>query len=329
MDLEFTWVKPSLGYVWEDCESVVLHRGLVAPIGPFLVEKDYSQDVRSYAPLVDDALFARFGDLSSDAESFAQWASEFGMLTTGEDIGPSKLYVIPENSIEPSKPIHSSGFESNTKSGKTGFLQCTESLPFWQREHNFLGSTIFLWELVVDQDIERLGKLVKWQDTGTTLKVLGIRKDLFDAVDFEKIWNDESYGEADKYINRYRAQYGAYVTTTYVKEDERWSSPLFRSPEIIRPALYNIQRAIMAKLRTFPVNIDLRMDTNGQIYKILKPTSLLSAMWYQFSQVLVGELKIRRCSICQQWESMRGHRDTWRTHTKCASNKRVERFRKK
>ncbi|MDR1732147.1 MAG: hypothetical protein LBR61_08645, partial [Synergistaceae bacterium] len=94
-------------------------------------------------------------------------------------------------------------------------------------------------------------------------------------------------------------------------------------------ALRYIQETISKKLAVFPLQFVFRMDDDGKFRKIIEPTSLLSAMWYQFYLALTGEIRLRRCSLCGRWENMEGHRDTWKKHANCANYGRVKRAREK
>ena len=92
--------------------------------------------------------------------------------------------------------------------------------------------------------------------------------------------------------------------------------------------MLHVQLTINEKLRNYPVNILLQIDEQGKLQKRLQPTSLLSAMWYQFYLVVAGVETLRRCAICGKWENMKDHRDSWKKHAACANNERVKRFRK-
>jgi hypothetical protein len=228
-----------------------------------------------------------------------------------------QLFVLPENSKHPTKPIHYSELAHDLTPKGSEYLQETESFGLWEAAHIALSGAVLLWELAMKEDTEGLKNLVEWRDNGNILEIVHIRRDMFKVVDFDKLWGDYHYRERSR------------VYFTSLLRDRSPDIDLFRSPEVIRPALYAAQSAVNSKLEEYPVNIVLRMDSQGNPYKVLRPTSLLAAMWYQFSLALTGEIKLRRCSICGKWESMRNHRDNWKTHATCASNKRVERFRKK
>ena len=118
--------------------------------------------------------------------------------------------------------------------------------------------------------------------------------------------------------------------TLFDKDNTRpWLSNLCKYPDVIKPALLYVQTVISKKLKDYPLHIEIQTDAlNGKLFKVLRPTSLLSAMWYQFFLVFTGEERIRRCDICGRWEDMRSRRGSWKRHKTCASHERVKRFRK-
>jgi hypothetical protein len=175
-----------------------------------------------------------------------------------------------------------------------------------------------VWELAVNNDVERLGRIVKWDASNTAVYVRYLKKS---SIDNPESW---SWPESE-----YKGHtYGGEILFNG-KGIRPWASDLYRAPDIVKPALLYAQKTVNEKLQKYPVNIVLQINERGEPQQSLQPSSLLAAMWYQFHLVLVGKEKIRRCAICGEWEDMKGHRDTWKTHAKCASNKRVERFRKK
>jgi translation initiation factor 2 beta subunit (eIF-2beta)/eIF-5 len=54
-------------------------------------------------------------------------------------------------------------------------------------------------------------------------------------------------------------------------------------------------------------------------------------MWFQLTRALDGNLRLRRCPICGQWEDMEKgkHRESWTKHKQCANNEAVKRYRSK
>jgi hypothetical protein len=250
------------------------------------------------------------------AEAYLQWADKYGMLVGGEKLTEGRLCAIPKNSIDPQKTIHYYGVSKKLKDGKKGYAQLSESLRFWRKEQRELRFTLLLWELAENGNVEDLKKVVEWSSDNAGVTIRFIERKLLSTI--THVAHD---GEDDKYRG--------FERFFNAKEIRPWASRLCRYPDVVKPALLYVQTCVNRKLQEYPLNFIMQMDDWGKTYNYLQPTSLLSAMWYQFSLALQGEIKLRRCDICGKWEDMKTHRATWQRHKTCASNQRVERFRQK
>jgi hypothetical protein len=327
-DLSFTWKKPAIGYTWEDCEAIsqnVYAGEIKVPPPPYLVEQDYAQEMGTYQPFEDSTIFTSFADLKPAADVFAQWASSYGTLLDGEILGaPSMmayLIVLPNECIEPKKPISNAGMIRPTKDGRKGYAYLSESLQFWRNEHKELSFAFLLWELANLKDTENLSKIVEWNEMRTGASVYKIEKDQLFSPDMKKIRG--SY-------NDYFAKHG--IREEPIFEDiyfNPWVSKICRYPDVIKPALSYVHLCINNKLRKYPLNFVTQINEQGKFFNVLQPTSLLSCMWYQFLQVVRGDVKLRRCDVCGKWEDMKTHRDSWHRHRSCANVQRVARSRRK
>jgi hypothetical protein len=324
MNLVFRWVKPQAGYEWANCKFVgnlTFDRDSVKiPNPPYLVEKDRSRGRELLTPFEDTSLFARFADMTPDAESFETWASTYGMLVGGERMQSGEtLCVLSDKDLALGKAAPY-GFTVTLPDGSCGPVQCSESQEFWIKEHRDLAFTVMVWELTMRKDVERLGKIIYWTAENTSVCVRRIEKASLDKLDVTKPAGVESPLK--------QGVYGGEVIFNNINT-RSWASELYMYPDIIGPALLFVQKSINEKLQEYPVNVVLQIDEQGKLHQKLNPSSLLSAMWYQFHLVLAGEERVRRCDICGQWENMRGHRGNWRVHPRCANKERVTHFRKK
>jgi hypothetical protein len=319
-ELTFTWLKPVIGYEWEDCEAFEAafpSKEETVPESPYLVEKDYSQEMNVYKPFEDSTLFANFGDIDPmmGAEAYLQWANKYGMLVGGEKLTEGRLCAIPKNSIAPQKTIHYYGISKKLKDGRSGYAQLSESLHFWCKEQRELRFALLLWELADNENVEDLKKVVEWSSDHAGVTIRFIERNSLSAIAHVVHLAHDEYWGFDHLFN--------------AKEIRPWASRLCRYPDVIKPALLYLQVFINKKLQKYPLNFLMQIDDLGKTHNVLQPTSLLSAMWYQFSLALRGDIKIHRCDICGKWEDMKTHRATWHRHKTCASNQRVERFRQK
>jgi hypothetical protein len=108
-----------------------------------------------------------------------------------------------------------------------------------------------------------------------------------------------------------------------------WAAKICLYPDVIKPAMLCARLRVNRKLREYPLNFVVQVNERGEFLNVLQPTSLLSALWYQFLLLVRGDVKLRRCDVCGKWEDMKTHRDNWRRHKSCASIQRVIKSRNK
>ena len=310
--IDFIWRRERDGYVWANnngditTSAELFNKREVKefPNPPYLAAKDPESEIETYRPLDNSALFANFADIEGTPDNFIIWSGKYGILTNGEKVSNSELLVLNvELADEPER------------------LSCcsTESLEFWIKEHNDLSFVLMVWEFVINKDIERLKRIIQWRGNDQVV-IYHVGKGYIDEVDRSdrfSDWGAEVYDQLEESVI-----FDKYNTRP-------WLSKLCKYPDVIKPAAFYVQSIISNKLKDYPLYVDIKADTlDGKMLKELRPSSLLSAMWYQFSLVFTGEEKIRRCAICNMWEDMRGHRGSWKRHKTCASHERVKSFRK-
>jgi hypothetical protein len=332
-DLSFTWGKPTIGYKWEACEhlSDIFGIEFKIPPPPYLVERHYGQDFDIYQPLEDSTIFATFADLEPTNEAYARWASIYGTLMPhGETLkGPSgitnPLIVLPKECIGPEKIPPFSGITCTIEDGKKGYGQCGESLQFWRKEHKKLSFAFLVWELLNLKDSENLSKILNWHNMNTGVLIHTIGREILPTVDMSKV-------RGEKRDHNYLFKHGIEMEVVFECEYgniNSWASKICRYPDVIKPALLYVQLSVNDKLREYPLGFVTKINEHGNFINLLQPTSLLSAMWYQFLKVLRGDVKLRRCDVCGRWEDMKTHRDNWRRHRSCANAQCVARSRRK
>jgi ribosomal protein S13 len=340
IDLFFVWQKPSIGYMWEECEPLLedlFGRKFDVPPSPYLVEKDYSQGMAVYQPLEDSTVFTTFADLEPTFNAYAQWASDYGQLVWGEKIQEGSmiknLIVFPSGSIDPKKTIHHSGFIYTLKDGRKGYGQLSESSRFWRKEHEDLSFAFLLWELATLRDTENLKKIVQWDSVNPRVIVCKTQKQRLSAMNADVNINELKDDDLQRLQNDIQHLKEQGISGWEVLFDDKyihpWASKIYRYPDVIGPALLYVQLRVNGKLKAYPLNFVTRINEQGKYLNVLEPTSLLSAMWYQFLMVLKGDVKIRRCDVCGRWEDMKTHRDNWHRHRSCANAQRVAKSRRK
>jgi len=330
-ELSFTWQKPSVGYEWEDC-PVCDHWGEIPdrskleqiyediPDGPYLTELDGSQSLISWKPFEHPALFAQFADLKPEKDALLQWANQYGRLI--DFSYKDAVFVLSKNfAIDNSMwALHN---KRHYKKGEQMYCRVkADPWPFWRNEQRQLSFITMLWEMLSNKD-PRLNGIIMWAHEGQRVYVYKIKKELLNEIDFEKFRTNEDY------LLEHTITRDLLFDVRYPKEGQEWMAHYCRFPDIMKATFIYIQSAINRKLYEYPLNIGFRMSEDGLVRKSLVPTSLLSAMWYQLYLAMSGEIKLRRCSICEKWENMEGHRVNWSKHAACANNERVKRSRSK
>lgn len=73
----------------------------------------------------------------------------------------------------------------------------------------------------------------------------------------------------------------------------------------------------------------LRVSSSGTAEPKVTPSSLLSAIWLQFSELVAGSRKIRKCDVCGRWMdiSETARPNAKRMHDRCGKTKRQSRWR--
>jgi hypothetical protein len=166
-----------------------------------------------------------------------------------------------------------------------------------------------VWEWAINAD-PRLEKILEYNEESRRVYIYIFPKNRLEEIDFDRFRED--------------------TNLSFVKPPYRLEKYLPDSFNVRKAALRYVQEKINEKLASWPLRIFFRTDDDsGEIHKIIEPTNLLSAMWYQFYLALAGEIRLRRCSLCGKWEDMERHRATWSKHANCANYNRVKKARLK
>jgi hypothetical protein len=174
-----------------------------------------------------------------------------------------------------------------------------------------------VWEFILNKDVDSLRKIVIWYEQKRVV-ITKFPRDMLDSV---KIKDD---GEVWYPFDEHNPRLGREELFDADGNKHSWAPQRFPYPDIINPARLFVQTTVNAKLLKYPLQIALTLNEQGELEKRIYPTSLLSAMWYQLHLALAGEINLRRCSICGQWEDMSGHRVNWSKHKKCISYERIK-----
>jgi hypothetical protein len=325
-EVSFSWHKHRHGYKWEnsqpcgpwgepfDSQDIISS----APDGPFLVEKTPGIVRVPYKPLENPLLFAQFSDIIPSEESFLDWADEYGRLIDIEG-NAGCLYDFILSPYTPRDKRKADSELLSVSSGKHRIVEKDglyyriakpDPLSFWKREHRDLSFAVMLWEMASSDD-SKLSGILEWREDSRRAYAYPFSRDKLGSIDFGRLGHDEDYNP------------------DFVLPPCRIENYHPKRFDVKKAASRYIQQEINRKMRLYPLTIRFEMDGKEEVHKVIEPTSLLSAMWYQFFLARTGEIKLKRCSICGKWESMEGHRETWSKHANCANYNRVKRARLK
>jgi hypothetical protein len=196
------------------------------------------------------------------------------------------------------------------KSGMYYSVEKPDPLSFWYLEHRDLSFAVMLWEMASKNDL-RLESILEWHENERQAYIYRFPRDKLDDIDFGRFGKDKKY------------------TPDFILLPHRIENYHPQKLNAKKAVLSYIQQVTSEKIQLYPLVMRFMTNEKEGIQKTLEPTSLLSAMWYQFFLAQAGEIRLKRCSICGKWEDMEGHRESWRKHANCANYDRVRRARLK
>ena len=109
---------------------------------------------------------------------------------------------------------------------------------------------------------------------------------------------------------------------------------LYKAPEqyarwtkgdLLGPASLYLTELISEKLST---NANCRIPRGSRSPQFVAK-NLLGAIWLQFSQIVSGEVRLKRCAVCKRYMDVTDNRSTKTKHYKCARREQMKGFRAK
>lgn len=320
--IEFKWHKSRGGYFWEK-EGLGIHRkaralssvaaehgiahlqdsmlGLV--MGPFLMATPGGETVE-YQPLEDNTtLFLEFAGLLecwdlATVDVMQAFVNKYGPLT--EDVFVSKLPDLEE--VSRSNPANM--MERLT----SGIIGTGDSFNFLEQEMREISLITQVLESLKERDRKNLLALRKYE-VGS------------DWIDYQFVDGEFRVGkwrdfDSSAFI-RNRID-GAFHTFNAVYESKR---DIFLAAQVMLTAWEN------TKLEELVIRPQLSLDDNGEISQYLVPENLLTAMWVQLYQAIVGERRFKRCEICGEPKDVTNKNSNWRYDTHCYNAQKQKEYR--
>ncbi len=170
-----------------------------------------------------------------------------------------------------------------------------ERLTQWKDEIKTFKRVAQVWEWVQNEDAGKLGQVIVWHDNAVAFELKG---DDGSILEFRLIAGEMEHPE------------------------------LFRTWErgkTTAPAKLYLLKVVNEHLAG--VQPRLLLNKKGCLQEYIYPANLLSSVWYEFSQVLSGQRKIRRCEICHRIMDVTESRSNKTQHTTCGNRERQDRMK--
>ncbi len=308
----FLWGKPNRGYRWaerKEIEQGLNVESLNTVEGPFMVEDRSSLNYVLYHPLEEEpTLFLKFAACGSELQAVLDFANRYGCLR--ETSTDSQFRMV--------RHFFMADFSLVRKRFPLRYEYELDSLDFWRNEIKDMKKTVQIWEWLNDRNESQLEQLIKWKETDSDF----IQP--FIEWDSEFIASSNNHGGSDSTFAEAFTQ-----GDTYSLYSPLGDYSCFVPGDVFLPARYLIQNRINEKLIRFPSYIQLASDDEGNIINCVQPRNLLAAMWLQFFAVISGTKKVKKCSVCGDWEDVSNNRSTWTKHPECAAREKTARYRQK
>ncbi len=156
-----------------------------------------------------------------------------------------------------------------------GVVSTGESLRAWEREWRSMRRAVQLWEAAHNGDVASLSRVINWKGR--------------DAVQY-----NAQPDEADPTQTRkWEVIASAHINPGVLAH--------FQPGDVIRPALYYVQRTVNESVKgIISPRLLWKDDMTGLGWHVV-PDSLLGALWLQLAQAISGKKEYRRCLSCDRW----------------------------
>lgn len=317
------------GYYWDDAAQpnpdgppfLVTTREKPCRAGPFLIESpgtagyrllelraaaDYRQQEEALAP----TLFLEFASVEPTREGILGFANRYGKLSlSGEIEVLTPVYSWPAG--EAPRPPRGPGsvIYPNRSDGRDYLGVFGESLQWWQDEIRDMRRVTALWQWLREENVGCLSQVIKWRGDSV----------LYMFANPEDVQRGET-----------RNAESGLLAAPWFRGD---ILARFRRGDYLLPAQHLLQTKINEKLRLYHTKPRLLMNEKNQLEPYLYPDGLIAALWFQCYQAVVGEKKLKRCSICGKWQDVTDltprRQEKWQFHSNCATRERVRRYRER
>ena len=293
----FSMLVPNDGYCWLDDAYSSPARGgenhqRLASAAPYMVIKGPSTLARAYYPFKDKPdLFLKFKDLNLDRDSLLGFANEYGWI----------------------------GDRCKVKYGDAHSIRAV-GFSTWIDQIQMMTMADRLLTLVKIKDQRALSRYFEWHRERFDVQVR-IELDGKTLVAI-KPGRTPSFGRS----GFFGWLVGAHIMPDVVPELPKlgWSRNDFTRPALVIAA-YIINQQLGQFCRPM-LTVDHK---NACLRGYWTTANLLGCMWLQFYLSVIGQLKLRRCTVCGLEMDVSDSRKSKRVHERCSKNARQARWRAK
>ena len=293
---------PVAGYCWLDeaspsrVPSVAANQKLLGP-APYMVFKARADGsakgpgvpVRWSLPLVETPdLFHQFRDLDLDRDSILRFANRHGWIGETGRVDYQKRGWIPAVGIQ--------SWESEIQA-----IIVADRLLYWAEK----------------KDLQSLKHYFFWHPTQFDVRIaMRIYGRTTWAEDVGKV-PDSHRGPTDAW-HEWLVRPG---------QAERLQEIGWKRGDLVGPARLAAMNIVNARLEKL-CHPRLYLEARGGMAGHWTPVNLLGCIWLQFYLTIIGQLKLRRCTVCGKEMDVTESRSTRKMHDPCSRSRRQARWRK-
>jgi hypothetical protein len=295
----FPMLVPEGGYRWLDDavpppELGTENANKLGEAPHMVVNGKYPVAARRHFPLLEfPDLFLRFGELELDRDSILKFANRYGWI------------------------------------GETGWVRVgtRPSVPAigicrWHEEIQAMIMAHHLWESVENCDEHRLRNYLTWHRSEFNVEFrIGTQK--------RKILTKHNPMVAGP--SSLRGARPLKVELQWLinpNHEESLRAIGWKRGDMLGPARIAVMNFVNPRLAAH-CHPRLYLDSRGRLIGHLTPNNLLGGIWLQFYQTILGQLKLRLCTVCKLQMDVTESRSTKRKHERCAKRERMRRYRSK
>ncbi len=168
-----------------------------------------------------------------------------------------------------------------------------ESVSDWLFEASWLRQAFYVWDLIHRKRPRELATIVQWHSEGVNIEF---------------------------------SQDGLVFPVSNAVERPEWLN-MWRRGETDGPARLFIASRFNDKMQEM-ASPTLLIAPRGEFKPASTPTSLLDAVWLEFSWIVTGQRDLQICAVCKQFMDVSDNRRHKKMHATCSQRMRTARYRK-